>query len=90
MHICVVKIRYIEMDTQSQITTKKLNKVKALLPTGSMEKIADSLNISVSTVSNVFSGRNKKQVNDVLAQALSIIETDKKEKIDLSNKIESL
>lgn len=78
------------MDTQSQITTKKLNKVKALLPTGSMEKIADSLNISVSTVSNVFSGRNKKQVNDVLAQALSIIETDKKEKIDLSNKIESL
>ena len=90
MHICVIKIRHTEMDTQSQITTKKLNKVKALLPTGSMEKIADSLNISVSTVSNVFSGRNKKQVNDVLAQALSIIEADKKEKIELANKIELL
>lgn len=78
------------MDTQSQITTKKLNKVKAMLPTGAMEKIADSLNISVSTVSNVFSGRNKKQVNDVLSKALFIIEEDKKEKNELANKIELL
>ncbi|MEI2274747.1 hypothetical protein OHD16_21550 [Sphingobacterium sp. ML3W] len=78
------------MQPQSHITTKKLNKVKSLLPNGAMEKIADQLNVSVSTVSNVFSGRNKKQLNDVLAKALEVIEEDKKEKSELFRKIEEL
>lgn len=73
-----------------QITTKKLRKVRRNLPNGAMEKIADELSISVSTVSNVFSGKNKKQLNEVLAKALLIIEDDKREKSELSKKIEAL
>lgn len=78
------------MQSQSHITTKKLNKVKSLLPNGAMEKIADQLNVSVSTVSNVFSGRNKKQLNEVLTKALTIIEDDKNEKSELFKKIDQL
>lgn len=73
-----------------QITTKKLRKVRSNLPNGAMEKIAEQLNINVSTVSNVFSGKNKKQLNDVLSKALLIIEEDKREKSELLKKIEEL
>ncbi len=75
---------------ESQITTKKLRKVKSNLPTGAMELIAEQLNISVSTVSNAFLGKNKKQLNEVLKKALLIIEEDKKAKADLLKKIDEL
>lgn len=75
---------------ESQITTKKLRKVRSNLPNGAMEVIAEQLNISVSTVSNVFLGNNKKQLNEVLKKALLIIEEDKKAKADLLKKIDEL
>lgn len=78
------------MDAQYQITTKKLNKVRSLLPVGSIEKIADELKLNLNTVRNVFLGRNKKHCHVVLSQALLIIENDKKQKEDLLTKIEDL
>ncbi|GAA0883249.1 hypothetical protein GCM10009120_18460 [Sphingobacterium siyangense subsp. cladoniae] len=75
---------------ESQITTKKLRKVRSNLPNGAMEVIAEQLKISVSTVSNVFLGNNKKQLNEVLKKALLIIEEDKKAKADLLKKIDEL
>lgn len=39
-------------------TFNELRKVKASLPTGSMHRIADELNVSVQTVRNYFGGSN--------------------------------
>jgi len=78
------------MDSQYQITTKKLNKVRSLLPVGSIETIATELELNLNTVRNVFSGRNKKHCHLVLSHALLLIEKDKKQKEDLLTKIEEL
>ena len=40
------------------ITFNELRKIKDSLPTGSMQKIADELSISVETVRNFFGGHN--------------------------------
>ncbi|MFR9166094.1 MAG: DNA-binding protein [Dysgonomonas sp.] len=40
------------------ITFTELRKIKDSLPDGSMQKIANELNISVETVRNYFGGRN--------------------------------
>ena len=40
------------------ITFNELRKLKDSLPTGSMHRIADELNLSVETVSNFFGGHN--------------------------------
>ena len=40
------------------ITFNELRKLKDSLPTGSMHRIADELNMSVETVRNFFSGHN--------------------------------
>lgn len=40
------------------ITFNELRKIKDSLPTGSMQKIADELGISVETVRNFFGGHN--------------------------------
>ena len=40
------------------ITFNELRKIKDLLPSGSMQKIADELGISVETVRNYFGGDN--------------------------------
>ena len=40
------------------ITFNELRKIKDSLPTGSMHRIADELNISVDTVRNFFGGYN--------------------------------
>lgn len=40
------------------ITFNELRKIKDMLPSGSMQKIADELGISVETVRNYFGGDN--------------------------------
>ena len=40
------------------ITFNELRKIKDALPTGSMHRIADELNMSVETVRNFFGGHN--------------------------------
>ena len=40
------------------ITFNELRKIKDSLPTGSMHRIADELNMSVETVRNFFGGHN--------------------------------
>jgi hypothetical protein len=40
------------------ITFNELRKLKDSLPTGSMHRIADELNLSVETVRNFFGGQN--------------------------------
>ena len=40
------------------ITSNELRKLKDSLPTGSMHRIADELNLSVETVRNFFGGHN--------------------------------
>ena len=40
------------------ITFNELRKLKDSLPTGSMDRIADELNLSVETVRNFFGGHN--------------------------------
>lgn len=42
------------------ITFNELRKIKDSLPSGSMHRIADELNISVETVRNFFGGHNLK------------------------------
>ena len=42
------------------ITFNELRKIKDSLPTGSMHRIADELNLSVETVRNFFGGHNFK------------------------------
>ncbi len=40
------------------ITFKELRRIKDSLPTGSMHRIADELNLTVDTVRNFFGGHN--------------------------------
>jgi hypothetical protein len=47
------------------ITFNELRKIKDSLPSGSMHRIADELNIDVETVRNFFGGHNFKQGNSV-------------------------
>ena len=47
------------------ITFNELRKIKDALPTGSMHRIADELNMSVETVRNFFGGQNFKQGESV-------------------------
>ena len=47
------------------ITFNELRKIKDSLPTGSMHRIADELNLSVETVRNFFGGQNFKQGESV-------------------------
>ena len=43
------------------ITFNELRKIKDSLPTGSMHRIADELNLSVETVRNFFGGQRWKE-----------------------------
>jgi hypothetical protein len=47
------------------ITFNELRKIKDSLPTGSMHRIADELDISVETVRNFFGGQNFKDGKSV-------------------------
>ena len=47
------------------ITFNELRRIKDTLPTGSMHRIADELNLSVETVRNFFGGQNFKQGESV-------------------------
>ena len=47
------------------ITFNELRRIKYSLPTGSMHRIADELNLSVETVRNFFGGQNFKQGESV-------------------------
>jgi hypothetical protein len=47
------------------ITFNELRRIKDSLPTGSMHRIADELNLSVETVRNFFGGQNFKQGESV-------------------------
>ena len=47
------------------ITFNELRRIKESLPTGSMHRIADELNLSVETVRNFFGGQNFKQGESV-------------------------
>ncbi len=47
------------------ITFNELRKIKDALPSGSMHRIADELNIDVETVRNFFGGRNFRQGHSV-------------------------
>ena len=47
------------------ITFNELRRIKDSLPTGSMHRIADELNMSVETVRNFFGGHNFKQGESV-------------------------
>ena len=47
------------------ITFNELRKIKDSLPTGSMHRIADELNLSVETVRNFFGGHNFKDGKSV-------------------------
>lgn len=46
------------MNMSKTITFNELRKLKDSLPTGSMHRIADELNLSVETVRNFFGGHN--------------------------------
>ncbi len=47
------------------ITFNELRKIKDSLPSGSMHRIADELNVTVETVRNFFGGHNFKNGNSV-------------------------
>ena len=47
------------------ITFNELRRIKDSLPTGSMHRIADELNLSAETVRNFFGGQNFKQGESV-------------------------
>lgn len=47
------------------ITFNELRRIKDSLPSGSMHRIADELNMSVETVRNFFGGRNFKEGKSV-------------------------
>ena len=47
------------------ITFNELRRIKDSLPTGSMQRIADELGMSVETVRNFFGGHNFKQGESV-------------------------
>lgn len=47
------------------ITFNELRRIKDSLPTGSMHRIADELNLSVETVRNFFGGQNFKEGESV-------------------------
>lgn len=47
------------------ITFNELRKIKDSLPSGSMHRIADELNMNVETVRNFFGGHNFKNGNSV-------------------------
>lgn len=47
------------------ITFNELRKIKDSLPTGSMHRIADELELSVETIRNFFGGQNFKQGESV-------------------------
>ena len=47
------------------ITFNELRRIKDSLPTGSMHRIDDELNLSVETVRNFFGGQNFKQGESV-------------------------
>lgn len=47
------------------ITFNELRKIKDSLPSGSMHRIADELNMTVETVRNFFGGHNFKNGNSV-------------------------
>ncbi len=78
------------MNCKSQITTKKIKKVKSNLPLNGMEEIANRLDIPLTSVRNVFLGRNQKCQREVLEKALEIIDLENKKNTDLSNKIDKL
>lgn len=78
------------MNSQSQITTKMLKKVKANLPANAHERISNDLGISVITVNNVLLGRTFKMQTEILEKALEIIDSEAEKKKDLSNKIKQL
>lgn len=46
------------MHTMKTITFNELRRIKDSLPDGSMQKIADKLNLNVETVRNYFGGTN--------------------------------
>lgn len=75
---------------KSQITTKKLRKVKNLLPAGAYEIIAKDLNVSVSTISRVFTGKNKKIIIEVLDKSLEIIRNEENKLSSISTEIDQL
>lgn len=75
---------------KSQLSTKYLNKLKAALPSDGMERIAEKLNISLSTVSRALSGKGEKRINQVAEAAIELIAEEKLKVKNLEQKIDSL
>jgi len=75
---------------KSQITTKKLRKVRNMLPSNAYETIAKELDVSVSTISRVFTGKNKRLVIEVLDKALDIIRDEETKLSNISSEIDQL
>ena len=65
------------------ITFNELRKIKDSLPSGSMHRIADELNLNVDTVRNFFGGHNFKEGKSVGIQCATSSEAiiSRKEKV---------
>ncbi|WP_336845554.1 hypothetical protein [Sphingobacterium multivorum] len=75
---------------KSQLSTKYLNKLKVALPSDGMERIAEKLNISLSTVSRALSGKGGKRINQVAEAAIELIGEEQLKVKSLEQKIDSL
>lgn len=76
IHICEVKIHKHCINMKSQLSTTYLNRVKVALPPDGMERIAQELNISTSTISRVLAGISEKRQRQVVECALTIIQEE--------------
>jgi len=75
---------------KSQISTKSLRTLRAALPTGGVDTIAERLNLSPSTVSKILNGHTKNVKMEVVETALKVIEESRAKASELENKIASL
>lgn len=73
---------------KSQETTNYTEKLLGLLPRGGAMKIAETLNIHYSSVTRALNG--KTQNDEVIAEAIKLIEETKQKEELLKQKIESL
>jgi len=73
---------------KSQLSTNHLRKIRKALPHGSIKKIADDLNLDISTVSKVLQGNHNN--NSIIDAALNIIEEGKKSAQVLDQRINSI
>ncbi|HWK58706.1 MAG TPA: hypothetical protein VNQ80_15290 [Parapedobacter sp.] len=75
---------------KSQISTKSLKALRAVLPSGAINTIAERLNLKQSAVSKALNGKTKNVNMKIVEEALKVVEEARAQAAEMENKIAAL